>query len=239
MRCKQLLLGALALMPVARAEAERDRSMLYAREASDLLGPTLWKRVIRIQNTSAESRYPRSFGALVFEMGGILWFYAATDGTQSLSLMRNHVKEDEGNLGPLLVGIDAGFSCQEIEPADWGMQEGIQTPPNACFIQSIALFRRELSQGNRVQRARLLSYYVALPTGIKGHTVLYLEARDGPTIIDPLAWRRPLRVRAKDLGDAKSVAYCLRRDVAYARWVSMGADDFALRHLDGARAVNN
>jgi len=204
-----------------------------------MLGPTLWKRVLRVHNSSTESRYPASFGAVVFELGGILWFYTDTDGTQSLSLRRNHALEDERDFGPLLTRIDPGFTHWEYDSEDPESNERGGVPPNACFIQSIALLRHRLSEGMSANHAMLLSYYVSYPTGLKGHTVLYLETDRGPTVIDPLSQRWPLPIRCENPGDPKCVAYCIRRDISSARWVPIGPHDFASANPGGALSANN
>jgi hypothetical protein len=224
---KHLFLAALAVAPAMRAQSVGDSSLAYAREASAMLGPTLWKRVILVHNGSAGSRYPASFGAVVFEMGGILWFYTATDGTQSLSLRRGRAKEDERNLGPLLAGIDPGFSLWEFDPPRTKPDETATIPPNACFIQSIALLRHSRPADIGAGRARLLSFYVTLPAGVFGHTVLYLETDEGPAIIDPLRPNRLLRIPGARPGDARSVALGIRRDISDARWVPASPGDFA------------
>jgi hypothetical protein len=239
MQSKHLLYAALALTTIMRGDTQSEVSMHYAREASAMLGPTLWKRVIRVQNSSTDSHYPRSFGAVVFAMGGILWFYTDTDGTQSLSLRRGHVSVDEQDFGPLLAHIDPGFSHWEFDSEGPGMGEKDAVPPNACFIQSVMLLRHSLSEGVSAEHARLLSYYVTLPDGLKGHTVLYLETSKGPTIIDPLMQRRPFSVRGSSSDDPKSVAYCIRRDVTSARWVPFAPDDFAAKQYENTRFANN
>lgn len=233
------MLTALALTATLRADVQEDASILYARRAAAMLGPTLWKRVLQIQNSSRESRFPRSFGAVVFEMGGILWFYTATDGTQSLSIRLGRAKEDEQDLGPLLSNLDPGFTHWEIDSGGCSPGERSSAPPNACFIQSVALLRNSLSWGIHVEHARLLSYYVSYPTGLRGHTVLYIETDKGPTVIDPLMQRWPLYVRGADTEDPKCVANCIRRDVASARWVPIGASDFAANQAECANSANN
>jgi hypothetical protein len=239
MQNKYLLLAALALTATLRGDMQENTSMLYARQAAAMLGPTLWKRVLRVHNTSTEGRYPRSFGAVVFEMGGILWFYTSTDGTQSLSLRRGHALEDERNLGPLLDHIDPGFSRWDLDSEVPAPDNKGSVPPNACFIQSVALLRHNLLAGVSAEHAKLLSYYVAYPTGLKGHTVLYIETDKGPTIIDPLMQRRPLRVRSANPGDPNCVAYCIRRDVALARWVPISPNDFPVGRDESAHFSNN
>jgi hypothetical protein len=234
-----MLLIGLALAPTMRAESQGTQPVLYARQAAAMLGPTLWKRVLVIQNASADNGYPRTLGAVVFEMGGILWFYTASDGTQSLSIRHGRAKEDEENLGPLLLRLDSGFSHWECDSANAGLDEKDPIPPNACFIQSIALLRHLLAEKTGSERAKLLSYYVTLRTGPRGHTVLYFESNEGPIIIDPLAPGKPFRVRAVFPGDAKSVATCLRHDISNARWVPIDPADFASGRAGGARYGSN
>jgi hypothetical protein len=233
------LLTALILTATLRGDVQENTSIHYARQAVAMLGPTLWKRVLIVENSSADGRYPRSFGAVVFEMGGILWFYTPNDGTQSLSLRLGRAGEDEQDLSPLLTHIDSGFTRWKFDLDDTGSKEKGSVPPNACFIQSIALLRCSLSAGTRANHARLLSYYVAFPDGLKGHTVLYLETDKGPTIIDPLEQRRPLLIRSANPGDPMCVACCIRRDVALARWVPIGLNDFAANRPEGARFASN
>jgi hypothetical protein len=239
MQNRNRLLVALALTATLRGDMQESTSMLYARQAAAMLGPTLWKQVLRVHNSSRESRYPRSFGAVAFEMGGILWFYTATDGTQSLSMRLGRAKEDEQDLGPLLSNLDHGFTHWEPDSEGNSLGEKSSVPPNACFIQSVALLRNSLSLGIHVEHARLLSYYVSYPTGLKGHTVLYIETDKGPTVIDPLMQRWPLHVRGADTRDPKCVAYCIRHDVASARWVPIGPDDFAANQTERARIASN
>jgi hypothetical protein len=147
--------------------------------------------------------------------------------------------EDEQDFGPLLTRIDPGFSRWEYDSGDSGQEKRGSVPPNACFIQSIALLRHRLSEGMRAENAKLLSYYVSFPTGLRGHTVLYLETERGPAIIDPLAQRSPLFVRNANSEDPKSVAYCIRRDVALARWVPIAPNDFAASRTESMSSASN
>jgi hypothetical protein len=239
MQSKHLLYTALVLTTVLQGDARGDGSLHYARQASAMLGPSLWKKVIQIDNSSTESRYPRTLGAVVFEMGGILWFYTATDGTQSLSLRRNHALEDEQNLGPLLTHIDPGFSRWQYDSIPPSPDESGSVPPNACFIQSIALLRHRLLAGLGAENARLLSYYVTFPTGIRGHTVLYIESGKRQVIIDPLRDRKALAVRSANPADPLCVAYCIRHDVASARWVPIDPNDFPVGRTESAHFAND
>lgn len=233
------MLTALALAATLHGDVQENTSILYASQAAAMLGPTLWKQVLRVHNSSRESRFPSSFGAVVFEMGGILWFYTPTDGTQSLSIRLGSAKEDEQDLGPLLSNLDPGFTQWETDSGGYNPADKSSVPPNACFIQSVALLRSSLSLGVHIEHARLLSYYVSYPTGLKGHTVLYLETEKGPTVIDPLMQRWPVHVRGADTGDAKCVAYCIRHDVALARWVPISPNDFPVGRHENAQFSNN
>jgi hypothetical protein len=221
------LLPMLALVSGLGAATPPPESTLQARRAAAMLGPTLWKRVILIRNTAPASRYPRSLGAVVFEMGGILWFYTSTDGTQSLSLELGRAEADKRDLGRLLPAIDPGFTQWEFDAADGCGREPGPPPPNACFLECVALLRTRLSAGDPVEQPRLLSYYVALPGGLRGHTVLFFRAREALTIIDPLRPKRRFRIRPRQPEDAKDVAGCLRSDIASARWVPIAPGDFS------------
>jgi hypothetical protein len=221
---RRLLLVLSALATALHADTSLDASLRYARSAAEKLGPGIWKRVISVENADAGGRYPRAFAAVVFETGGILWFYTPTDGTQSLSLARGRVRADEADLGPLLRAIDPGFGRWRFEAPGAGAPAGAE-PPNACFIDSLELLRREIAAGVDAGRVRLLSYYVQLPGGIRGHTVLYLEDRTGAVVIDPLHRKRRVHVHGNHRLEAKAVADCLRRDIASARWVPLSRSD--------------
>ncbi len=221
---RRLLLLLTALATALHADTSLDASLRYARGAAEKLGPRIWKRVIAVENADAAGRYPRTFAAVVFETGGILWFYTPTDGTQSLSLSRGRVRADEENLGPLLRAIDPGFGRWRFEAEGEGPAPDAE-PPNACFIESLELLRREAAAGTDLGQARLLSYYVRLPDGLRGHTVLYLEDRAGPLVIDPVHWKRRVHVHGNHRLDAKAVADCLRRNIVSARWVPLARSD--------------
>ncbi len=223
---RRLLLVLSALATVLHADTSLDQSLRYARCAAEKLGPGIWKRIIAVENAEGGGRYPPTFAAVVFETGGILWFYTPTDGTQSLSLALGRAREDEENLGPLLRAIEPGFRRWRFAAAADPAARAAE-PPNACFIESLELLRREIAAGADVGAARLLSYYVRLPDGIRGHTVLYLEDRDGPVVIDPVHRKRRVHVHGNHRLDAKGVADCLRRNIASARWVPVARSDFA------------
>lgn len=192
-----------------------------------MLGPAIWRRVIVIQNSALSSRYPRTLGAVVFEMGGILWFYASVDGTQSLSQRLGQLDADKAGLGPLLTEIDPGFTRWEVSPDNAVDGATGPAPANACFLECIQLLRERLASGAVVIEPRLLSYYVSVRGGILGHTVLYFRTMEGPMVIDPRFPKKRLRIRAAHVENAKSVADSLRSDISSARWVPTFTDVFA------------
>jgi hypothetical protein len=208
-----------ALVTGRPAEPPPLLSTLEARRAAAMLGPSLWQRVLVIRNTGRTDVYPTTFAAVVFEMGGILWFYCPVDGTQSLSIRRGQAAADERNLGPLLREIDPGFAHWDVLPPDDRPLPPGPVPPNACFLECLALLRGRLLAGVPTEMPRLLSYYIAVPGGVSGHTVLYFQGREGPIVIDPHFPKGRRRIGSARPDDARSVAACLRRDIVSARWV--------------------
>lgn len=194
-----------------------DPSLSPARHAQHLLEAHLWTQVVRIDNASAASPYPRVVYALIFQLDSVLWFYTPKDGTQSLSLYRGQPEKDKANLGPLLLAIDPGFTHWTRFPeSDESPADGLRLQ-NGCFIESITLLFRELEKGSPIENPMLLSYYVSLPGGIRGHTVLQFTSGGRVHVIDP---DRPARVatfRYTDANDPKDVAQRIRRDVSKAR----------------------
>ena len=101
-------LSLLVLLVSLLVAAPLKASLEDIRHAQALLGPGTWSQLIRIENERPTATYPRKTFALVFEFNGILWFYTARDGTQSLSLFTGRVEKDRKNLHPLLLEIDSG-----------------------------------------------------------------------------------------------------------------------------------
>jgi hypothetical protein len=199
-----------------------DRPLEAVRRAEAMLGHQTWAEVIRIENTGARSRYPQVVPALIFQLDSVLWFYTPTDGTQSLSLYRNHAEADKLNLGPLLAAIDGGFARWEVlspagDPSP--AQAGI---PNGCLIESMAIFFQMKANGVRLENPKLLTYYVALPGGIRGHTVLQYTLGGRVQIIDPYKPSRTLKIGAANENDPKGVADRIRGDIAKARHLPLG-----------------
>ena len=170
------------LAPALRAEPALEQ----ARRAQALLGLDVWSRILKIENSGRESRYPRILHALVFEVAGILWFYTAMDGTQSLSLHQGRLVEEKADLGPLLRDIEPGFTRWSIVRAKslpMDMQRGELS--NGCFIESVAELRLRLARGESLERPRLLSYYDETPFGLHGHTVLVFGRDEHWEFFDP------------------------------------------------------
>jgi hypothetical protein len=204
-----------------------DTSLEIVRRAQFLIQAHTWSEVIRIENTGASGRYPRTANALVFQLDSVLWFYTPTDGTQNLSLFRGRAESDKHNLGPLLAAIDAGFTAWTVLPQAGEAPLGKERLPNGCFIESMAILFEKLARGVRVENPKLLSYYVALPDGIHGHTVLQYALEGRVQVIDPDWPSSPRRIRYADQNNAASVALRIRSDIAKARHLAL--DEFLYR----------
>jgi hypothetical protein len=194
-----------------------DGSLESVRRAQSLLEPHVWTEAVRIENSAASSRYPRVLNALIFQLDSVLWFYTPTDGTQSLSLFRGRAEADKRDLGPLLAAIDQGFTHWDVLPQASAPLPGKARPPNGCFIESMALLFQKLEYGSRIENPQLLSYYVALPGGIRGHTVLQFTSGGRVQVVDPDRPTRTIGIHYANENDPKSVADRIRGDIANAR----------------------
>jgi hypothetical protein len=204
-----------------------DTSLQIVRRAQFLIQSHTWSEVVRIENTGPSGRYPRTVDALVFQLDSVLWLYTPTDGTQSLSLFRGRAESDKQNLGPLLAAIDGGFTAWEVMPQAGEPLPGRARLPNGCFIESMAILFDRLVHGARIENPKLLSYYVALPGGIRGHTVLQFTSAGRVQVIDPDWPSSPRRIRYADENNATSVALRIRGDIAKARHLPL--DEFLYR----------
>ncbi len=221
-----------------------DRSLENARRAQELLGPEFWSCVIRVENAAARSRYPAVVYALVFEEGGLLWFYTDTEGTQSFSRALDRLAEEKADFLPLLRAIEPGFAAYQVlaggERTSRSVSEhrpptfakataGEGGPfsvsdrplPNGCFIESLAALSDHVRRGEPIARARLLNCYVDAPRGWRGHTVLTYETPRGLFLVDPV---RSPRARAMprawaDNAMALAAAALPGARVVEARWV--------------------
>ena len=196
-------------------------SLANARRAEALLGPDVWSRLIRIENTGDTKTYPHTVHALVFELAGILWFYTDVNGTQSFSLYRGRLDADKTDFAPLLADIHEGFSrwtevpshvVHVVHVGDVAHPETV-TPEsgllrNGCFVESVAFLRTRLLVGGEVSRPQLLSFYVNRGLRSVGHTVLTFETKENVQVFDPAEpeslrmFRRELASDAVALGSA-------------------------------------
>ncbi len=187
-----------------------------------MIGEETWSRIVEVENTNADSVYPSSLHALVFELGGILWFYTDTDGTQSFSLHQNNLAAEKEDFGAMLRAIEPGFTKHAIlaeddlaalpAPAD-------ESLPNGCFIESYAALRERVARGELILSARLMSFYAVGRRA--GHTVLTYETPRGYFVLDPSASSKPKRVDRRKAVDPLAIARALVPDVSIeeARWV--------------------
>jgi hypothetical protein len=86
----------------------------------------------------------------------------------------------------------------------------------------MALLFQRLACGAQVQNPKLLSYYVTLPGGIRGHTVLQFTAGGALQVVDPDHPKRAMRIRYARDDDPASVIGRIRGDVATARYLPLG-----------------
>lgn len=174
-------------------------SLPAARRAQAMLGAETWSEVVKIENTLPGAVYSKTVYALIFELEGILWFYTAAEGTQSLSLYRHRTAQDKGELAMLLREIDRGFARYETisrneEAAGFPGGGAPEVLPNGCFIESVVL-ARSLAVRRGITDARLLMYYS--PSRVSGHCVLAFQSAEGIFVVDPTGGPKPVRAARK------------------------------------------
>lgn len=219
------LLVLVALFPLP-GTAHTLEAVLDARGR---LGPAVWSRVLRIHNDRPEGPYPAELHALVFELGGVLWFYCPTDGTQSFSLHRGRLAEEKADLAPLLQDIEPGFRWHEdLTEALPGVRRA-GTPgalPNGCFIECVAVHLQRWASGREPAEARLLTFYVRTRVGLRGHTLLVFREGGQDWIFDPFADDAPRRLSRGLSADAMTatrelVPFTARRRIAKAVFLDL------------------
>lgn len=231
-----------ALLIVASVVMRADGALANARLAQARLGPERWSRLVRVENEGRISRYPRVVYAVVFELAGILWFYTDTDGTQSFSLHKDRLAEEQADFGPLLRDIDPGFvRWRFVAPDEPPIAPDLRAElPNGCFIASVAALHTLQAAGAFVTQPRLLSFYKLVADGVVGHTVLTYLRRDGVVVFDPAEQRGPLTFSSALGADALALARALEGGrVTKARWVPVelpGASRGTARLAGGAVA---
>jgi hypothetical protein len=207
-----LVTGAAAFASVVAAPD----GLADARAARAMLGGLIWSRLVRIENTAPQagwhrSAYPRVVYAVVFEVSGILWFYTATDGTQSLSLTRGTAARDEASPGPLFRAIEPGFAAWSwMDPKGPEGAAAPRHPANACFIESLAVLLRRMETGEEAGSPSLLSFYVKTPTVLYGHTVLVFGTSKGLEAVDPGVSEEPVEIPREVGTDPMAVSAFLR-----------------------------
>jgi hypothetical protein len=190
-----------------------------AQRAQALLGRDVWSRVIRIENTAAESSYSPTVHALVFEFVGRLWFYCAANGTQSFSVYADQLAADKADFGPLLREIEPGFVRWKVIP---GTNAPAGPLANGCFIESIAALRARLAEGRRISQPCLLSYYVDTDAGRRGHTVLVFREDGRARLFDPAEPKAERLFSPAFAADAITLATAFEgAKVAKARFVAV------------------
>ncbi len=186
------LLLSIALFAAAGLRA--DSSLPHVRHAQELLGSATWSRIIRVENSGKQSRYPRELHALVFEAAGLLWFYTPLEGTQSFSLHVGQLDREKADFGPLLRDIEPGFRrWREVKGDSVAVKRG-EALPNGCFIESLVALRERVLAGEKVGNPRLLSYYMETAGGVVGHTVLAYEHSERIAIFDTAQPERRTRL---------------------------------------------
>ncbi|HVT92878.1 MAG TPA: hypothetical protein VHD76_08535 [Bryobacteraceae bacterium] len=188
MRC--LLLAGLLALSVLPGRAD---SIASARLAQARLGPTVWSRVIRIENSRPDPHHPKEFAALVFAVEDRLWLYNPYEGTQSLSLLAGHLSDDEADPGPLLRAALPGlrrwvaFSDPPSSAAakDAAKSAREATLPFGCFIECYCRWRELVASGRDFSAASVLVFYFDTSIGPVGHSVLLLQTATGRLMYDP------------------------------------------------------
>ena len=207
----------LFIATVASLSADMEESAWQART---MLGPEHWAQVLRIARVRGGVQALPVRYALVFEFEDRLWFYAADEGTQSLSTRRGRLERDKADLGPLLKEIDPGYVRHDLvlKAPVVVRAPGRPAPlPQGCFIECVAYLQSMLAAGRNPGDVRLLAYYGAPSVGRRGHTVLYFAEKGSRYYYDPEA--SPTLVPIPDYVplEALAVARLAAPGVGYAK----------------------
>ena len=180
-----------------------------AWRARGMLGPGTWAEVLRIEKTSPAAAPPAVVFALVFELEGRLWYYAENSGTESLSLYRDHLAEDEADPGPLLRAIDPGFGRYEVLDVAVHVTPARAAGgplPQGCFIECVAYLREMVDAGQVPEEARLVAYYAGAKGDSRGHTVLSFTRAGQRYCYDPSAGAKPRPIPATVSSSALAIS---------------------------------
>ena len=204
------------------SEACADQSLSRAYEAQALLGPEVWSRVIRVENEAPSKRYPATFHALVFELADILWFYTASEGTQSFSRHVGRIAQDREEFDSLLRAIDPGLVRWTAVTDGAELAPSASALPNGCFIVSVVALRARLLRGSEALRPKLLSYYFETEAGLHGHTVLAYETGGRVEVVDATQGGRRYTFPAVNARDPLKLAQSMHgKIVAKARFLAV------------------
>lgn len=215
------LIICLWLTVVGRANPSLD----HARQAAVMLGGETWSQVVKIKNERWSNGYPRTVFGLVFEFGGVLWFYSDLNGTRSLSRHLGETERDKADCLALVQNIDVGFTAAELvtEESAWPTERPEQPGvlPFGCFIESVVALRERNTRGETLTAARLMSFYGETAEGPFGHTVLTYETPAGAFVFDAQRWAAPRRIGDRLPEDPQPIAKFVRPDatLSRARWV--------------------
>lgn len=178
-----LLLLAFAASPLGAYPSD----LVSAFWGKVLLGPKTWSRVVRIDNATPTARYPAQFHALVFELEGVLWFYADSDGTQSLSRELGRVRADKDEFLTLVRSLSPDFTAAvDVSAAEPPLLALVDNKlPRGCFLYSVLNWRRLEAEQRGLRTSQLLTYYVATTEGLRGHTVLLYRFGKRTFLFDP------------------------------------------------------
>lgn len=205
MRRRLLLVFLLCTSPLFAA-VQTAPTREAAWQAQRLLGPEVWSRVLRIENSNPASPFPPIVYATVFEMGGILWFYTGMDGTRSFSRHIGRLEAEKTEFAQLLRHVDPGFTAYATLPeAMVTFAKRTGALPMGCVIDSWLALRDLVERGVPVLRARLLTVYLQQGGGLAGHTVLAYETVLGVHMIDRAVSPAPRQVDG-DLHDERGIA---------------------------------
>lgn len=211
----------LLFLLVATAALRADDSLAHVRRAQAMLGAGIDSQVLRIENATRWGRYPRCLHALVFEAGGVVWFYTPGEGTQGF-VARKGAKP---GLARVLREVEPGFTRWEMIPASAGGGPVDDRPlPNGCLIDCLVALRERVARGESVSRPQLLSYYVNTTEWRRGHTVLTYLRPDGVAVIDPDRLEthvNPTVYASPTAGDPLELARLLDDRARNARWVPL------------------
>lgn len=214
-----LLFCGTLLLSLARGGQAADLAAAWQAEA--MVGDEVWSQVVRIENRRPGGSYGREVIATVFEFNDRLWFYTASEGTQSLSVYANRLERDKADLHEVLAHLHEGFV--DYAPVVAPKADAEHSPQkfpklaNGCFIESLHALRNFVNQGTLITEARLLLYYAEAHGRIIGHTGLYFATPVARFFWDPEQPEDRRRITASEDAAAIDIARRVARGPARGR----------------------